>query len=527
MNLTRTLAFVTVFLLFSFAPAWTLTTNYTQATSFQNQRKIVRAPSGTLALVYQKGSPSSSRGLWLATSRDGGLTWSDELKVAAVSAVFADVHLAPNSDIDLVYSTNSDDVGSRNDVVFVRLRYSADLDQWTVARSARIYDAGDDTGAFNAVLARDGAYLWVAYRHYDRIAFSLVIRYSSDDGLTWQDSVVADDPGGDADETATFAKLQDRLAVIYYHQNARFKWRVRHDADPPTSWGPAELIHEVSHPLPSKSAYSVVVDAADEIHLLFNERGIRYLKTDAGAWGTAPFALSSVNTDTYPTLASDGTDFWAVWQQRIGSEQESLVFKRRDGATGAWSSLAQVSPPSEQLAACLFAYNGLDGSFTNLTSQAANKKSGDMKHATTGTLVKGAGDAVYFGGTVPFDYLRVLLSTKGTLGEVTWEYWNGADWTAFVPVSGAYNFTANASVQLWPDPEHVPADWETTAVNGSAPLYYVRARVSVAYSTGVIGTQMTSHKYNRFPTSISDDQGPPVVAWMVGTKAVVAKPLAP
>jgi hypothetical protein len=326
----RTLAFASMAVLLGLSTGWTLTTKSGYSTSFQNQRKVLRAPSGTLGLVYQKGSPAKSTGgVWLATSRDGGTTWVDEVKVASAANVFADAHITPGGDIDLVHSTNGEGEGSTNDVVFVRLQYDPATDRWIVARRAKVYDAGNDSGAYNAVLARDASYLWAAYRFNDDGDYSIVIRYSIDDGLTWQDSTMVDEPGPNSDETAVFAKLEGRLAVINYHQDAEFKWRWRDDTDPPGSWGPVQLVYEVDHALPSKSAYSVVTDASNRIHLVFNDTGIRYLRTDAGVWGTTPEVLAAKGA-TYPTLSTDGTDLWAIWQQDKGSR---LVFRRLHGGT--------------------------------------------------------------------------------------------------------------------------------------------------------------------------------------------------
>jgi hypothetical protein len=502
--------------LFNSAVAATLATKSGYATSFENQRKILRASSGTLALIYQKGSPiSSTGGLWLALSRDGGVTWSDDLKIAAVSGVYADAHLGPGDDILLVFSTNSDGAGSSNDVKFVKLRYEAGPDRWTVERSAVVYDAGATTGAFNAVLGGDGEYVFVAYRFFDGLNYGIAIRYSADNGRSWLESLAPDDAGPDADETALFTKLENRLVLINYHQNHQLRWRWRYDADPPNVWSPSLLIREVKS-FPSKSAYSAVTDAADRIHLVFSEKGVKYLRFDGTAWGTTPSTVGS-SSGSYPTLASNGTDLWALWQDAIGSNQFRIVARRFRGDTQSWDEVTmQVTDASEQKAARLFAFSGADGTFTDLTSQGGNTTKGDMKHAVTGTLLRGLDDAVYFGATVPFEYLRVQLYVKGYLGQVEWEYWNGAAWVAFVPAGGPYHFTANDSVLLWADPASVPSDWATRSVNGSAALYYVRARVLVSFVTAPVGTQITSHKQNRNTTAVVDGPGAPVAAWVTG-----------
>jgi hypothetical protein len=515
MKHTAALSLAGLLVLFATAAASTLTTTTGYATSFENQRKMLRATSGTLALVYQKGSPTKTGGLWLALSRDGGVTWSDDLKIAAVSGVYADAHLGPGDDISLVFSTNNDAAGSSNDVTFARLRYAGAVDRWTLERTAVVYDAGPTTGAYNAVLARDRAHVWAAYRFFDGFNYGVAIKYSADDGRSWLESLAPDDAGPNADETAAFAKLDDRLVLVSYHQDHQLRWRWRYDADPPNVWSPSLLIREVNS-FPSKSAYSLVADASDRIHLLFNEKGVKYLKYDGTKWGTTPVTVGS-SSGSYPTLASDGRDLWALWRETIGSSQYRIIARRFRGDTQTWDApTTQVTDASEQKAARLFAFSGADGTFTDLTSQGGNATKGDMKHAVTGTLLRGLDDAVYFGATVPFDYLWVQLYVKGYLGQVEWEYWNGAAWTAVVPVNGAYHFTANRSVQLWADAASVASDWSARSVNGSAALYYVRARVLVSFATGPVGTQMTSHKLNRNVTTVVEGPGAPVAAWVTG-----------
>ncbi len=100
------------------------------------------------------------------------------------------------------------------------------------------------------------------------------------------------------------------------------------------------------------------------------------------------------------------------------------------------------------------------------------------------------------------DYFAVGLATKfgklkldnaggtaGVGGTVAWEYWNGSAWTALSGVTdGTTGFTAAAAdgqVVSWT----MPADWATTSINGSAQLYYVRARVTQVYTTNPVYDQ--------------------------------------
>jgi hypothetical protein len=103
-----------------------------------------------------------------------------------------------------------------------------------------------------------------------------------------------------------------------------------------------------------------------------------------------------------------------------------------------------------------------------------------------------AGDGVYAGQSERFTTLHISLSTDGSGGQVSWYYWNGADWSAFTPSSGAYHFDSSpATVRLWDDSSGLPSDWQTCVVNG-AVRFWIKAIAVSAFSIGPIGSQITA-----------------------------------
>ena len=100
------------------------------------------------------------------------------------------------------------------------------------------------------------------------------------------------------------------------------------------------------------------------------------------------------------------------------------------------------------------------------------------------------GDWVAIGSTSKFGKLRFDNNggTAGSAGVVVWEYWNGA-WTALSGVSdGTSSFTtptSNNQFVSWT----MPTDWIASVINGSASLYYVRARVTTVYTTNPVYDQ--------------------------------------
>lgn len=122
---------------------------------------------------------------------------------------------------------------------------------------------------------------------------------------------------------------------------------------------------------------------------------------------------------------------------------------------------------------------------------------------TTDANSAGAGDVTFFpaaeaindyfaiGFAQPFSKLVVNTTggTQGAGGTVAWEYWDGTAWTALSGVTdGTTGFTAALGTNsvTWT----APTNWATTSLNGSAQLYYIRARVTGTYSTNPVGTQV-------------------------------------
>lgn len=87
---------------------------------------------------------------------------------------------------------------------------------------------------------------------------------------------------------------------------------------------------------------------------------------------------------------------------------------------------------------------------------------------------------------VTFDNLN---GTSGAGGVIVWEYWNGSTWASLSGVSdGTTGFTASvADDQVLTFT--VPGDWARRALNTSADLFYIRARITTVYSTNPIYDQ--------------------------------------
>ena len=133
----------------------------------------------------------------------------------------------------------------------------------------------------------------------------------------------------------------------------------------------------------------------------------------------------------------------------------------------------------------------------------------DFNSAATGDVLpfpatEATGDYFAVGMAAPFSGLRIVISTAGTVGTATWEYWNGA-WTALGNVvDDTAGFTAA------PGTQHVTWDTPTDSVarslgGESVARHYVRARVTGLYtvnpilSQGFVGGPVATTAAKRMP----------------------------
>lgn len=124
--------------------------------------------------------------------------------------------------------------------------------------------------------------------------------------------------------------------------------------------------------------------------------------------------------------------------------------------------------------------------FVDETTNANNATASDWPFFPAGA---GNNDYAAMGFPVPFGKLDITVGTAG-VGTylVTWEYWNGSAWVALVGVADGTNGfkTGGATSVVFV----APADWAAQVLNGSASLFYVRARRDGGtVTTSPLGTQ--------------------------------------
>lgn len=75
----------------------------------------------------------------------------------------------------------------------------------------------------------------------------------------------------------------------------------------------------------------------------------------------------------------------------------------------------------------VWTYSSASNSYTNRTLESSSRK------GTSFTILATTNDYVYFGAAERFDALFFMLDTEGSLGTLTWQYYDGSSWVSFAP----------------------------------------------------------------------------------------------
>jgi len=125
-------------------------------------------------------------------------------------------------------------------------------------------------------------------------------------------------------------------------------------------------------------------------------------------------------------------------------------------------------------------------SYTDKTTDANDPGTADV------TWPVDIGDMMYFGSSSKFATLGFITSTAGVTGVVVWEYWNGA-WVTAPGMAGAFTSTGGARVAF--TSETVPTDWVTNDPGMGQTKYWVRCRITTAYTVAVVQSQIRCNGY--------------------------------
>ena len=474
------------------------------ATQPSTMRHLVRTSDGTLHAFVQAGTQlacggstgsNNNPGLNWIYSTDSGVTWTcgGQLSSDTSNLMYADARVDSSDNIYVVYSMATTTGGTAKDVFYRKLTKGVGA-TWTLESAQTVLDGTSTVGYHYATVELQGTTrLWLATRYYDGTNYQVSVYYS--DGLTasptWTQSVgTLDTAGTNAGyHYPTIVRFTSYIGIIYNDQvtSGDMKWRYRTDSDGLTSWNTEATITTVT--AINTSVFSVIADTSGNIYLTVGDGVNRYFTYYNGSSWSSAVNISSAGS-SFSSVVTDGTNVWLFYGETTGlssglSGSRKLVYKKGVPPFTASDFDATATLVNSNHTVFDKYWSYVSSAYTDDTADAGNTTSADTQ------MVTGVGDIAYFGKTAKFDAISWDVSTSGDSGgRIAWEYWNGSSWMQLIDFHGVSNsmFTGDGYISFIP-----PSDWTTTQINGEGTAYYyVRARVTTAYSTSPVGVQMAA-----------------------------------
>lgn len=208
-------------------------------------------------------------------------------------------------------------------------------------------------GSANTVLASSGSFnggavpmcrdaqgrIWAAWANNSHV---IQVRYSSDGGVTWTASTTATQVGGGADFVIGLAYIGNYVVLTYVDSTVTYVYQ-RIDAHLASlgSWSAkADTGSGVDN---GANAISLRGAPGSVYGVLVNDEGAsipsRVYNSTTDTW-SATTTLGASASDRDPTLATDGTDLYALWCAFSAANNYALVYKKWTASTQTWDASA-------------------------------------------------------------------------------------------------------------------------------------------------------------------------------------------
>jgi hypothetical protein len=463
------------------------TSTATRPTGSPPQRRLFKVPSGVFAGRLLAFYGSTSNAIAYKYSDNPYESWSAEQVIV-------------NDSSDLPFSAWMDNDGNafiayvdtNHYLKMLKMTFSGGA--WNASQTGSILNV--DHGANPFILKDSDGILWCFfdhhqisgdYRHYVRVKSSL------NDGAMWGSG-----PGDLGTQLSSawvdqtyISACQNfgELYVVYCSDNANLFCRVYDIAG--STWGTEQAIAAISG---INDDFDIAPSADRKIGVAFvaSSTGKVYLKEyDDLAWSGLIEIENAVARS--PQIAYLENTPHIIYSRLLGNNYYSLRHAAKSGNSFTLSEFSSAAGTFDKV--FVFSING-SPQYQDRTSAAASPTASDVFHSSSQGLLDSPDDCLYLGKLSKFCIAAIILSTPGTGGTVVWEYYNGLDWIAFTPDTGAYHFdSADKLLYLWQDPLLAPSDWQLGTVNGTS-VFWIRARVLTGFATNPIGTQIVAGSKN-------------------------------
>ncbi len=354
---------------------------------------------------------------------------------------------------------------------------------WSVGSKIIIYNG--NPSYFPTVAIEPGGTIWVSYTRINGALYYIYVKSSNDSGATWGAGTGDAGTALSTGFSSAFSKAvigSNELYVLYTAAGTDLFFTKR--AISGGSWSSAAIVATTGA---FDQHFDVGVNAEGLVGVVFDNDQLRFREFDRINWS----ATTTLDTSggSFPQVEYFGNVPVVVYLRQFASGQIELMRTTRQ--TGSFSVPAILDSRAKQFDRVIL-YDAVSSSYADLTGEASIATAADVVHPATAALVKAVGDALYVGMSQKFRYVRFLLATSGVGGVVSYSYWDGNVWKAFVPQGGSYNLNASdKKLILWTDFESIPTDWQQNTVNDSAGLW-LRIKTDTAFSTAPVGSQITA-----------------------------------
>ncbi|MFH2036807.1 MAG: sialidase family protein [Candidatus Zixiibacteriota bacterium] len=443
--------------------------------------KMFRVNSGPYAgrvviLLHKPSGQTSDFEIKLSYADYPYTEWSPDTAVVTDSADSPfDAVMDPSGNIYIVYTKYA------TDELTIRKLWFA-YGNWTPQTPVTIYD--QDENYFPSVIILSSGRIYVSWSRYAAGQYFINVKYS-DNGVSWEAG--SSDPGtaltsGMSSAYSRLIQGGSYLFAFYSRAGTNLSYR-RINVDS----GDWESESDIASGSNFDNNFNAAVANNGLIGVAYDDGQLCYREYNGSQWSN-PVVIDTEEGD-YPQLKYINNNPYILYLRNFGDGQTQVLLSSRTGAV--FSNPGNLDPAKNILEGVIL-YDTSGGTYEDVTSAASNDTAGDLFHSVSAVLLKNIGDGAYFGMAHKFIYLKILLSTGGVGGNVIWQYFNGNDWVSFVPSGGAYHFdTLNKQLLLWDDYSSTPANWQKAMVNNGF-LYWIRAVVTSDYSTGSVGSQITS-----------------------------------
>jgi hypothetical protein len=379
-------------------------------------------------------------------------------------------------------------------LIYLKLSFGAGV--WIIGTPVTICNAGPCY--YPAIARKSAVEMWCAYSYYDsgQNAYTVRTKVSYDNGATW--GAGPGDTGTQLSESnvampyVALVLAGSNLYAVYSQARSNLYYRFQAGSD--GSWDDPVLILSADYidadfdcgvSSDMKLGFAICPSTVNKIY--FRE----YDGVNLG--GLQEAAQHKGRTPQISYLSGRAHLFYAKY---VGGDFWIPTYAVKEAAAFAGNDLLKGIGLFDKV---LVYDDTAMVKYEDKTIESASISSADVYHSSSNALLAAIGDCLYLGMADKFFCCAIILSTAASGGNVVWEYFNGSAWVEFTPESGVCGFDQSSQlVNFWADLDSAPGSWQCCLVNTHF-LYWIRARVSNAFTTAPIGSQiMAAARPNHF-----------------------------